>query len=450
MAFTPLTFAFLAALLSTATADLKTVKTILYSRHGIRVPYPPDDRGVEIFTTDPSANWFPNASDWGASGTAHLTDHGKLVVKRMGEYYRTHLVETGFLPEDGSQVTVYADSDPTGRDILTARSFMAGLLPGIVVPVHANKSQVANMFNQGGAPGGGNPACQGPTQRQVEGTIGGNGRAISVANAQMIDAMSSAISCCQPIVCHPTTGVRANRSEPCTLMGMPTTWVGKFYMFFTGPIFQAAGLTEYLQLLYLNNMSLAHAAPGVDEAGLARLVSLHQEGLDVTEDYIATQAFGSDMLAQLLATIEQLATGKTVQGLLSKPTDKLVYYAGHDINIYFLRNFLRLNWLTKSYNMNQAMPGGMLTFDLMTEDDNDNDGSSVQYYLRVSFVSQSYFQQRTAAPLTGAAPQPDSVFVTIPECATGPQGTCPLEDFRALVLNAIRSECVSTVPVGSL
>ena len=119
-------------------------------------------------------------------------------------------------------------------------------------------------------------------------------------------------------------------------MGQPSAWTGKFYAFYSGAFFTAATLSEYLQLIYLNNMTLARVAPGMSEGELARTLNLHQAGMDVTEDYIATQAYGSDLLAQLLGTIEQLALGKDVPGLLSKPTDRLVYYAGHDINIYFL------------------------------------------------------------------------------------------------------------------
>ena len=37
---------------------------------------------------------------------------------------------------------------------------------------------------------------------------------------------------------------------------------------------------------------------------------------------------------------------------------RLVYYAGHDINLYFLRTLLRLHWLTSSWNADESMPGG--------------------------------------------------------------------------------------------
>ena len=243
----------IALLAAASEPTLHTVSRILYSRHGIRVPYAPDPRGVQIFSTAPDANWYPNASDWGAAGEAHLTEHGESVVQRMGQYFKTTLVDTGYLPADGTKLTVYADNDPTQRDILTAKSFMSGLLPGVDVPIHSNATEVANMFNQGGAPGGGNPACVGPTEVQVEGELGGNGRAISVANAQAISARSDAISCCQPAVCDPTDPTSKAR---CNLMGMPTTWAGKFYLFYTGPFFTAATLTEYLQLMCVGEVGL--------------------------------------------------------------------------------------------------------------------------------------------------------------------------------------------------
>ena len=60
-----------------------------------------------------------------------------------------------------------------------------------------------------------------------------------------------------------------------------------------------------MQLIYLNNMSLASVAPGLDVGELARSLGVHQAALACTEDWIATQSYGSDLLAHLLATIEQ-------------------------------------------------------------------------------------------------------------------------------------------------
>ena len=42
------------------------------------------------------------------------------------------------------------------------------------------------------------------------------------------------------------------------------------------------------------------------------------------------------------------------------------------------------------------------------------------------------------------------VFVTIPECSSGPESSCSLAQLRTLVLKTIRTECVSTVDVKDL
>ena len=150
--------------LQAAATNLQLEKLIVYSRHGIRVPYTPAG-GAGIYSKSPR-EWYTNFSDWGAEGPAYLTPHGARVVERMGEHFRQQLV-TGskLLPDDGTRITVYADHDPTGRDIKTAEAFFRGLLPGVPVTVHADPEQVVLMFNQGALPGGNNSACE-PWRRQ--------------------------------------------------------------------------------------------------------------------------------------------------------------------------------------------------------------------------------------------------------------------------------------------
>ena len=171
------------------------------------------------------------------------------------------------------------------------------------------------------------------------------------------------------------------------------------------------------------------------------------------------------MLAHLVATMDNLLYGVKDQSVLSKPSDKLVYYAGHDINIYFLRFFFRMNWLTTSYNRNQAMPGGMLTFQLYTADGDEKAAAAAvskrrkgkkgsgfrgkgaaadkddEFFVKVFFSSQTYTQQRNVAKL-GPGDAPDHVFVSIPGCNHGPESSCPYSQFVSIAQDAIREECV--------
>jgi hypothetical protein len=128
----------------------------------------------------------------------------------------------------------------------------------------------------------------------------------------------------------------------------------------------------------------------------------------------------------------------SIKGLHSRATDSLVYYAAHDINIYFIRKLLRLNWMTTSFNPNQSPPGGMLIFVLYS------DSSSKRHYVKAYFMSQSMRQQRDATKLSATDPA-SLVFAIIPKCSGGPEWSCPFEEFKQLVLSEIKPECVKLV-----
>lgn len=188
-------------------------------------------------------------------------------------------------------------------------------------------------------------------------------------------------------------------------------------------------------MLYLNGMDYTKTT-SLDPFRLARLVDLHQREMDLQENFWATQAFGSELLGHIQATMDQLLFAQDNPRLLSKSSNKFVYYAAHDINIYFLRNFFRLNWRTRSFNQNQAMPGGMLVFELL-------EGAQGQFFVKVFFMSASYDQQRYAEDMTPPFAPPDRVFTAIPGCAQGPEFSCPYANFKAIVQEVIRPECTA-------
>lgn len=142
---------FLCIALPTVT-EAKLYKLIVVSRHGIRVPFPPD-HGADAYSQD-GREWFTNATAWGANATACLTDHGATVLSKMGGYF-THNLTTGsdaILSGtcDGlGKVTVYADEDSTKRDIKSAQAFFKGMYPGCSPPfIHHEQPYTASLFNQ--------------------------------------------------------------------------------------------------------------------------------------------------------------------------------------------------------------------------------------------------------------------------------------------------------------
>ena len=198
------------------------------------------------------------------------------------------------------------------------------------------------------------------------------------------------------------------------------------------------------------------------------------------------------LAASLLQFVEPATP---IAGLHSQPTDRLIYYAAHDINIYLLRRLLRLSWLTESFNPNESPPGGFLSFELyshggepetasphsaaaaaatttasgvdgspLADSPGDNrpvmggrtgHGANVpphptprseasKYYVKVFFNSQSYEQQRQARPLSSSEPA-GRAFAMIGACASGPELSCPFDQFKALVLGVVVPQCVQLV-----
>lgn len=245
-----------------------------------------------------------------------------------------------------------------------------------------------------------------------------------------------------------STRIALTVEAPCTLMeiGQQSFRPDHYWSLYNGTLAVAASIAEYLQLLYLNGMDTQAVAPGVGRQEIARLMQLHQlnMGLSSGTPWLA-QSYGSDLLMHLLATMEQITGGgSSISGLQSRPTDRLVYYAGHDINIYFVRVLLGLNWLTESFNVNQSPPGGMLRFELARQ------GGAGEWFVRAYFESMSMEQQRDVDfALRQGKNQPDRAFVAIPSCAEGPESSCPLEHLKEIVLGVVSPSCVETVKAWS-
>jgi hypothetical protein len=359
----------LLAAISVASAQLKVEKVILLSRHGIRTPYGAKESGQKTmgaFTTNPDAKWGDNVTSgganltlWGASLDQGLTKHGAAVLKRMGEYYSAEFKALG---GSKSSITVYADHESSNRDVHTAEAFMSGLLPTSTVTINNPPNLTKWLFNQGASS---TPSCKLPTQIIVDGTLGGNITKYTTSEHSMVMAVSEALKCCQPSVCSSSKEVDG---EECSLMGAPMAWNPvAFWSLYSGPLAIGSTLAEWIQLMYLNNLDYQGlVGTTIDEAAVSDLTRVHQLNLDITDDNVWTaRSFGSDLLAHITATMDQLFSDSDASavapsdgsGLLSKPTDKMVYYAGHDLNIYFIRALLGLKWVTKSFNPNQSPPG---------------------------------------------------------------------------------------------
>lgn len=430
--------------ISASSNALVEEQILVITRHGIRVPFPPLEKvAFSLYSTDSEREWFTNFSDWGADQVAGLTDHGREVIRKMG----AHFGET-LLKNLSKEFFIYSSVDSTKRDIKTAISFFKGAYPDVNVteadmfgPGDADQqTYIRTLLNQGDI---NTPQCVGSATLPdvIKGETGGDLSALSLEQQENVMEVSDYFSCCQPELCKLKGDL--SPSGACTLMNLRTDWEGqKFYWEdFTGPMTVAAKLMEYVQLVYLNGMDWKKLVPDMTETGLAKLMHLHEESMSLADDYWNAQHSGSELLVHMAATMQQYISGTGIKGLQSKPSAAFVYYAAHDINIYLIRQLLRLNWMTESFNPNQSPPGGMLFFVLLSA---ESAGAGKSYYVKAFFMTQSMKQQRESSTLSQDNPA-SRVFAVIPGCAHGPELSCPFEDFKTLVLKEIKRECVQLV-----
>jgi len=480
-------------------SPLTRERTLIITRHGIRVPFPPfEGHPISIFSRDSSRPWLPDPSSWGAAKIAALTAHGKKVIQLMGAHFAATV-----LPPKPYDFTVYSDLDHTNRDIQTAEAFMRGAWPEKNFSIDpwdlAHPTYMALLFNQGNASA--SPCTMSGTLPDViKGEIGGDFERVSAEASVDIMRLNGALDCCTPDVCKLAGRLRTSGGlvANCTLMDIRTYWEGRSHYWedFRGPISVAASLIEYLQLMYLNGLDWQAVARGsngppssssaaLSATELRALMHMHERIMGIADDHWNAQHAGSELLVHMAATLlQRVEPSSALSGLRSSPSDRLVYYAGHDINIYLLRRLLGLSWLTDSYNPDESPPGGFLTIELYSMSANasssspqvggteadaaegggggggggGDDGSAggrrseppaataagKQYFVKIFFMSQSYDQQRHATPLTAADPA-SRAFALIPSCASGPELSCPFPDFKRLVLSVVRRECVRLV-----
>eukprot|EP00124_Ichthyophonus_hoferi_P000522 Ihof_evm20s19 gene=Ihof_evmTU20s19 len=107
---------------------------------------------------------------------------------------------------------------------------------------------------------------------------------------------------------------------------------------------------------------------------------------DVPTNYWAAQNFGSDLMVNIMATMESVVTGTKIEGLKTGPRSKFVYYAGHDFNLLFIRRFLNINWYSHGWSRSQTVLGGMLVFELY------RGNLTKQYYVKTVYVAASMDQ----------------------------------------------------------
>lgn len=123
-------FLLLAGISLSAQDTLRLEKVIVVSRHGLRAPLETYYGDLESLTPE-GASW----DLWSKKGVkgSELTPKGAALENLFGEYFRLWFNKIGFQLQANE---VYFGASSKQRTIATARSFAAGMLPLMMVPIH--------------------------------------------------------------------------------------------------------------------------------------------------------------------------------------------------------------------------------------------------------------------------------------------------------------------------
>jgi 4-phytase / acid phosphatase len=379
---------------------------IILSRHGVRSPTGSLDQ-LNHYSAQPWPKW--------EVPPGNLTSHGAKLMTLFGAYYRSYFAGLGLMSasgcEDAAHVYFYADSDQ--RTVETGKSLAAGFFPHCAPA----EQPVQDALPQGKADPLFHPlaasigvADHKRAAASIAGRIGDDPAGVTEAYRPQLEILQQILlgsSSASP-------GTQASPSVTKLLLDTPPmldAGKGDHLAELKGPLSIASTLAESLLLEYTEGMPMDRVGWGrVDLATLRQLMELHTAAADLTRrtSYIATVQ-ASNLLAHILDTLQQEATGKQTAGALDRPGDRVLVLVGHDTNLANIAAMLNINWLIDG-RRDDTPPGGALVFELWQSADAAN------YEIRSYYIAQTLEQMRNMTPLDLQDP-PDRASIFIPGCS---------------------------------
>jgi 4-phytase/acid phosphatase len=378
---------------------------VIVSRHGVRSPTWDTAR-----LNDYATQAWP---DWGVA-PGELTPHGRAGVKLMGAYYRTWLSQAGLFGadscRDAARIYIRADSGQRTRE--TGRALAESLLPGCEIPVAVEAAGKDPLF---GGVGKADPELAAQAVRERLGPA-----AVLTKYAPAFDTLTRILS---------GEGI-PHRKLMAAGPGEGGDGGGADV---PRPLATASTLSEVLLLEYTEGLPESSLGWGrLTKERLLQVMELHTAYADLARrtPYLA-RVRGSNLLAHILASLEQASSGKPVAGALGQPGGTLAILAGHDTNLSNLSGMLDLSWRVPGQVADDTPPESALIFSLWRE------GAGGGWFVKLEFVTPSLDQMRRLEPLTLDSP-PARVPLAIPACGSPrADGGCPWPAFRAAMQKAI-------------
>ncbi len=397
---------------SAGCAPLQLKYVAIITRHGVRSPIW-DQARLNQFSVEP---W----PDWGVA-PGQLTPHGRHLITLIGAYYREWLSGEGLLERSGcdSAQRVHIRADTDRRTIETGSELAKSMAPGCTITVHYRSSGTDPLFN---------PAKTDSQKPDMAAAV----KAVRVRlNARpprtSFDSLQYVLTGGTGVPEHPLAwqddiGVRVNGA----------------FLELTGSLAAASTLAENLLLEYANGWSGSKLGWGrLNVESVRRILELNAGYADLMRrtPYLA-RAYGSNLVAHILDSMEQAVTGRAVQGALGSPGDTVLIVSGHDTNIANISGIMGISWNLPGYPANETPPGGALIFELWQD-------ASSAYFVTLRYAAQTLEQMHDAAPLTLASP-PAIADIRLPGCAPEEKsGACPWPVFERTVKAAVDPQFVA-------
>jgi 4-phytase / acid phosphatase len=377
---------------------------VIVSRHGVRSPTWENAR-LDAYSAEPWPQW--------PVPPGYLTPHGHRLIELMGSYYRQWLRGEHLLGASGCRdalrVNIRADAEQRTRE--TGRAFAGSLLPGCATAVQAETDgRRDRLFSGFGTP---DPQKMLTAVRE---RLGADPQKLVADHRVALETLQLIL--------------KGKLQEPAAV----GVTLKERSLELTGPFTTGSTFSENLLLEYTEGIKGPALGWGrMTRDQLERVLEIHTVYADLMRrtPYLA-RARGSNLLAHVLHSLEQAASGKPIPGALGKPGDEILLLVGHDTNLSNLSGMLGLSWKLAGYQADDAPPGAALLFGLWHD-------SAGQYSVKLRYVAQSLDQMRNADKLSLAAP-PESQDIALPGC---PVAGCPWETARTAIEKAIDPEFVA-------
>ena len=387
---------------------------LILSRHGIRAPLAP----AIGYSSEPWPDW--------EVPLGHLTPRGAQALRQMGSYMRQDLADHGLFSASGCPVptAVYLYSDTDERNISSSRATFSAFAHGCdPPPIHTVDPKIpdplfrtADRFS----------ALTNGTAARRAAPLAEPQNVFSLESRTQLDLLTHILA---PDPAHPAEKSIFESSDQPSVDSTDIIAASR-------PRAVASEIVEDLLLEYVDDKPLAKVGWGrVDESTLRKLMPLRilAFNLEKRTPFFARIA-SSNMLAHILATLDQAASDTVRPGALGSPDTRLVYISGHDSDLAGIGGLLDLHW-TADGRADDTPPDSQISFELW-----QRHGSS-RYTIRIRYRAQTLNQLRAASHLTSSDP-PQEELLTPTGCTSSLE--CSFSTFRDAALSRIDTKYVRT------